>query len=230
MEPFKGLGTKLVPFLKDLEHNNNRAWFNKNKARYQECVQEPMLAFIRAIGPKLEKVSPHIAADDRKVGGSLMRIHRDVRFAKDKRPYNTHVAAIFRHERGKKVTAPGFYIRIDPKEVWLGTGIWKPDGPALAKIRRRIDGNGAEWKKVRDNKVFVRLYGGLAGDSLKRPPRGFHDTHPYIEDLKRKDLAAFRILRPSKATPPLFVDEAVKTYEASSPLMGFICKALGLGY
>ena len=229
-ERFDGLGKGLVAFLRDLEKNNKREWFQKNKERYQECVQEPMLAFIRALAPKLERFAPHIVASDSKTGGSLMRIHRDVRFSKDKRPYNTHVSAQFRHERGKNVHAPGFYVRIDPKEVWLGTGIWQPDTPAVTKIRKRIAAKPAEWKKARDGKTFKTAFGELGGESLKRPPRGFDPEHAYVEDLKRKDFVAFRKLKPAQAAGPGFLDEAVKAYKASGPFMEFLCEALRLRY
>ncbi len=229
-ERFEGLGKGLVAFLRDLERNNKREWFQKNKARYQECVQEPMLAFIRALAPKLEGFAPHIVASDSKTGGSLMRIHRDVRFSKDKRPYNTHASAQFRHERGKAGPAPGFYVRIDTKEVWLGTGIWQPDTPAVTKIRKRIESKPAEWKKARDAKAFKTAFKELGGESLKRPPRGFDPEHPYVEDLKRKDFVAFAEWKATLVTKADFPAAVAKAYAASNKFMAFLCDALGLPF
>jgi uncharacterized protein (TIGR02453 family) len=74
--------TSLFDFLTDLASNNDRPWFQENKARYVEEVQEPALAFINAFAPKLDAISPHFQADSRVVGGSLFRIHRDTRFSK----------------------------------------------------------------------------------------------------------------------------------------------------
>lgn len=170
---FTAFDKALLAFLRDLRKNNNRDWFQQSKARYEESVREPMLAFIEAMAPKLARISPHIVADARKVGGSLFRINRDTRFSKDKRPYKENVAAQFRHAEGKNVRAPGFYIHIDPDEVRLGTGIWQPETPAVAKIREAIDRDGGAWKKATRGKAFKDRYGELAGDSLKRPPRGF---------------------------------------------------------
>jgi uncharacterized protein (TIGR02453 family) len=83
----EGLFTSdLFRFLQDLRRHNDRAWFAKNKERYLDVVQEPAQEFVRGFGPYLRKISPHFVADDRPVGGSLFRIYRDVRFAKDKRP------------------------------------------------------------------------------------------------------------------------------------------------
>ena len=92
-------GPGLLKFLRDLAGNNDRSWFERNKARYEAEVREPALAFIRAFEPRLEEISPHFVASDRTVGGSLMRIHRDVRFSKDKSPYKTAAGVWFRFWR-----------------------------------------------------------------------------------------------------------------------------------
>lgn len=98
---------KLFEFLKDLKAYNNRPWFESNKARYEGDVKEPMLRFITDLGPRLRKVSPHLAADPRPVSGSMFRIYRDIRFSRDKSPYKTNVGAHFPHARTKDVHAPG---------------------------------------------------------------------------------------------------------------------------
>jgi len=80
-------------FLKELKKNNNRPWFQANKERYEKIVRNPLLDFIGDLGPHLRKISPHIVVDNSPSGGSMFRIYRDTRFAKDKTPYKTHVAA-----------------------------------------------------------------------------------------------------------------------------------------
>ncbi|MCH7945702.1 MAG: TIGR02453 family protein, partial [Armatimonadetes bacterium] len=113
------LKPELLKFLSDLKKNNNRQWFQKNKDRYESDVREPLLKFIEAFEPRLHKISPHFIADARKTGGSLFRIYRDTRFSHDKRPYKTHAGVQFRHERAKDVHAPGFYLHIEPKQVFV---------------------------------------------------------------------------------------------------------------
>jgi uncharacterized protein (TIGR02453 family) len=169
-------------FFKELEHNNNRDWFQRNKQRYETDVKEPILRFIVDFGPRLEQISQHFLADPRPVGGSMFRIYRDTRFSKDKRPYKTNAGIQFRHEAGRDVHAPGFYLHLSPTEVFAGSGIWHPDGKTLAQIRQAIVENPDGWRKA-TRKRGMRL----GGDSLKRPPRGFDPDHPLIEDLKRKD-------------------------------------------
>ncbi|MEM6532458.1 MAG: TIGR02453 family protein, partial [Myxococcota bacterium] len=100
----------LFKFLRDLEKNNNREWFQTHKPRFEEHVKAPLLRFIEDIEAPLMKVSKHIVADPSPSGGSMFRIYRDVRFSKDKRPYKTHAAAQFRHATGKDAHAPGYYM------------------------------------------------------------------------------------------------------------------------
>ena len=129
---------KLFNFLSELKENNNKEWFESNKARYESDVREPLLRFVTDFGVRLAEVSPHFVADARKSGGSLFRIYRDVRFSKDKTPYKTNAGLQLRHESGKDVHAPGFYLHLQPNEVFIGVGIWHPDNTTLGKIRDAI--------------------------------------------------------------------------------------------
>ena len=92
---FTSFQPSLFRFLKTLTANNNRDWFQQNKTRYEEQLLTPCQAFIRSFQPHLKCVSPHFLADDRRVGGSLMRIYRDTRFSRDKTPYKTNVGTLF---------------------------------------------------------------------------------------------------------------------------------------
>ena len=110
-------------FLNELESNNEKTWWENNKDRYIAVIREPALEFINDFEVSLKKISPHFVADSRTVGGSLMRPYRDVRFSKDKTPYKTNVGIQFRHEQGKDVHAPGFYVHIpEPVSPESGSG------------------------------------------------------------------------------------------------------------
>ena len=157
-------------FLKDLEENNNRAWFQENKHRYEEHVRDSSIRFITDFEPRLKKISEHFRADPRTVGGSLFRIYRDTRFSKDKRPYKTMIGIHFRHELGKDAHAPGFYLHIERNGCFVGAGIWHPDSKSLHGIRSAIVEDPQAWKRATGGKRFRDLY-ALEGDRLKRPPR-----------------------------------------------------------
>ncbi|MHC4956545.1 MAG: DUF2461 domain-containing protein [Planctomycetota bacterium] len=221
---------KTIAYLRDLEANNNRDWFQANRDRYDADALEPMLAFVRAMQPRLQKISPHILASDKKVGGAMMRLNRDVRFSKDKTPYSPRLGARFMHDGGAKGGTPGYYMKLDASGCTLGTGIWRPDTKFVAKIRDRIVAEPRAWKSAIGGKAFREAFGELAGESLKRPPRGYDAEHPLVDDLKRKDFVAFCEWKTSAATKADFPDAAARTYRASNKLIAFLCDALGLPF
>jgi len=133
-------------FLRELKANNDREWFAANKDRYEADVRGPALDFVADMAPHLERISPHFVADPRPAGRSLFRIHRDTRFSRDKSPYKTYVGVQFRHELAKDAHAPGFYLHLEPKGVFVGAGTWRPDAPALAKIREAIARRPEGWR------------------------------------------------------------------------------------
>ena len=218
---------ELFAFLDDLRANNERAWFHANKERWQRDVLEPALVFIEDFAPRLEGISPHFRADPRASGGSLFRIQRDTRFAKDKSPYKTNIGIHFRHNAGKDAHAPGFYLHLERGSVFVGCGIWRPDGPALQRIREAIVEDPDGWlAATRGPEFTARL--GLDGESLKRPPSGFDPEHPLLDDLKRKDFIGMVTLDDAAACADCFIDEVEALYRAGSPLSRFLCRALGL--
>jgi uncharacterized protein (TIGR02453 family) len=216
-------------FLRDLAENNNREWFQANKVRYEEEVRGPALQFIQDFSPHLKRLSEHFRADPRATGGSLFRIQRDTRFAKDKSPYKTHAGIQFRHDRGKDVHAPGFYLHLEPKGCFVGLGIWHPDGKAAKKIREAILEDGKGWKKAISGTAFRKNF-ELSGDRLSRPPRGFDPEHPLIEDLKWKDFIAVAPLTMKQLTGPGFMGEFSSYCRTGKPLVSFLCGALDLPF
>lgn len=212
-------------FLEELKENNDREWFAENKGRYELRAKAPALHVIADFGPLLHELSPHFRATPR----SLFRIHRDVRFSNDKSPYKTHLGLHFRHERSKDAHAPGFYFHVEPGEVFLGVGIWRPKGPALRGIRQRIVDEPDEWIEVSRDEAFRDAF-DLAGESLKRGPRDFDPDHPLIEDLKRKDFIGTRAASRDFATRPDLPEALAEAYAKAEPFMRFLCRALDVPY
>jgi uncharacterized protein (TIGR02453 family) len=216
-------------FLDEIAANNNRAWFDANKLRYEAAVREPALEFIAAMGPLLERFAPSFRAEPRKLGGSLMRVFRDTRFSRDKTPYKTNIGIQFRHFLGKDVHAPGFYLHVAADECFLGAGCWHPEADALGRIRQLIATNPERWFAARDDRKFGAHW-ALAGDALTRPPRGHAADHPALEDLKRKDFVALAPLSFDTVTAPGLPKLAGSRFADAAPLMRFLCEALGVPY
>ena len=218
---------ELFAFLRELQANNDRDWFNDNKQRYLDHVRDPMLAWISDFAAPLAEISRHFMADPRPVGGSLFRIYRDARFAKDKSPYKTNVAVQLRHKLGKDVHAPGFYLSLAPGEVYGGAGIWHPDASSLKTIREAIVARPQAWKKAVGGDAFRDTF-ELGGDSLKRGPKGFDLDHPLIEDLKRKDFVAMVEFSEAEALEPGFTDRFAECCRIAAPMTRFLTRALDL--
>ncbi|MCC6623992.1 MAG: DUF2461 domain-containing protein [Deltaproteobacteria bacterium] len=218
-------------FLDALALNNHREWFEAHKARYEQDVREPALAFIRAMAGPLARVTPHFVVEDKKVGGSLMRVHRDTRFGHDKTPYKTNVGIQFRHAAGKDVHAPGFYVHVAADGCFLGLGLWRPEPPALAAIRRKIDAEQARWKRLVDPKALAKK--GLAmgdGDPLKRVPKGYPVDHPLADELKKTSFILHRDLTADEVMSAGFVGLVGKHFAAGSEHMRFLCEAVGVPF
>ena len=215
---------ELFGFLKQLRRHNKREWFQANKPRYEEVVRNPCLRFIADVAAPLQGVSPWLVADPHPTWGSLFRIYRDTRFSPDKRPYKTHVGMSFPHRGTKqKVHLPGFYLHLEPEGCFAAAGCWHPDNPTVTGIRSAIVSRPEAWKKAARNLE-------LEGESLSRPPRGYPCDHPLVEDLKRKDFLASVELSEAHVCGPRFMAEFLAACRKLSPLVEFICEALGLPY
>jgi len=216
---------ELFKFLRSLRRNNDREWFERNKDRYVQHVRDPMLRFIEDFAPRLRRISRRFVADARPNGGSMFRIYRDVRFSKDKSPYKTVAAVHFRHEQGRDVHVPGFYLHLGPGEVFAGAGIWRPDSATATKVRHQIVEKASAWKRILRSDAFDGLL-RLDGDTLKRPPRGFDPEHPLLEDLKRKDFTVVAHFDEQAACDPDFIDVFTEVCRASGPFVRFLTRAV----
>ena len=215
---------ELYEFIADLADNNERAWFNENKQRYEAAVKDPALAFIADFAPRLATISEHMRAIPKSQGGSLFRIYRDTRFSKDKTPYKTHVGLHFKHARAKDAHAPGFYLHLEPGGSFFGAGIWHPDGPSVKRIRAAIDTQRSAWTGVRKKLDKAGLE--LGGESLKRIPKGYDKEHPLADDLKRKDFIVSCEIEESVVLGDGLMDHFVGLCEGAVPLASFLCGAL----
>lgn len=217
----------LFDFFRDLRDNNNRDWFQANRSRYEEDVKTPLLAFITDFAEPLHQISPHFMAIPR-VGGSLFRIHRDVRFSKDKRPYKEAAGVHFRHTSGKDVHAPGFYFHLGPDEVFAAIGIWGPGSKELLLIRQKIVQNPDVWIKVSQDADLVAVFSEtFEHQKLKRAPKGFDPDHPLIEDLKCKHFVVSCPLSEKFACSPDLSAKLAEIYSHGSEYMKYLSYTLG---
>ena len=223
---FRGFTPRTLEFLHKLSQHNNRDWFQAHKADYERDLLEPALDFIQALERPLARISPRLLCVPKRVGGSLLRIHRDTRFAHDKRPYKTNLGMHFRHDAFRDIHGPGYYFHIGLDECFIGCGIWHPDPPSATRIRQYIVDQPRAWQAARR---VAASDGGYAffGEQLKRVPRGFPADHRAVEDLKRKDYIVTRGFDEGLLFEPDIVAFVAESFARAAPLMRFLCTSLG---
>jgi uncharacterized protein (TIGR02453 family) len=219
-------------FLRELEANNDKEWWEDNKDRYIVTIREPALDFVEGLGEKLKTISPHFVADARTNGGSLMRPYRDMRFSRDKTPYKTNVGIQFRHERGKDVHAPGFYVHLEPGESFLGAGMWRPGAKQARTIRQAINDDPTGWSTAAHSDTFATSWtiGGDDEDRLKRIPRELDPDHPFPDDLRLRSFTAGSRLTQKMVTSSAFGDEVLERFAKAAPYTRFLCEAIGVPF
>lgn len=219
----------LFAFLRELRDNNDRSWFTANKARYESDARGPALRFVADVAPALRKISTHLVADPRPVGGSLFRINRDIRFAKDKSPYKTNVAMSFAYDGGRHGPGPGFYLSLSPGEAFAGGGLYQPDTATLTHIRDAIVNDTRAWKRVVEAPDFAPAIAPM-GEMLKRAPQGYDPAHPFVEDLKRKSFVWHAHFSEKEACAADFIDRFVDACRTAVPFHRFLARAVGVAW
>ena len=195
------MATHIAPstleFLQKIAVNNNRDWFNANKAEYVTAYED-----VKAFGNALvDKMSEHDEIEKLKV----FRIYRDVRFSKDKTPYKTSLSGSM--VRATKWKRGGYYFHFEPENSFLGAGFWKPSSPDLARIRQEIAANPDELREILADKTFIKYFGELEGDKVKTAPKGYKKDHPAIDLLRYKQFLVYHKFTDEQITSPDFVNE-----------------------
>jgi uncharacterized protein (TIGR02453 family) len=207
----------LLSFLSQLAMNNNRPWFEQHKSLYDEARS----SFEGLVAELIDRMSAYDDLSDVSAKNSIMRIYRDVRFSKDKTPYNAWMAAHIA-PGGKKSGHLGFGIRLAPGDSGAAGGLWDPAPEQLAAFRRAVDADKKGLLALVKNHDFSRLFGGLQGESLKSVPRGYEKDHPAAEFLKLKQIYVSRPFQDEAVCADDFVDQLVKTFVTMKPFLDYL--------
>ena len=219
-------GPGLVTFLTELRANNKRSWFQDNAERYESDVREPAFAFIREFRGPLAKVSKHFVAEDRKVGGALMRIHRDVRFSKDKSPYKTAVGGLLTPTGDKRDNAGVAYLHLADGGGFLACGHHQLSPARLAPVRDKIIERAAEFTAVVDG-LADRHRALSDDDSLRAMPRGYSEYagHEHAEHLRRRSFMVMQNVTQKDWISGDVVAKAAALIADSAELVAFVARA-----
>lgn len=214
----------LTRFLAELADNNNRAWFVMNKPRY-DILRGEFLEVVTGLIPKIAKFDPAIAScNPRK---ALFRIHRDLRFARDKHPYKTHFSAALTATGLKKPSqggGPAYYFHIDAGGMLLiAGGEYQPPADRVKQIRQRIVADPASFSAVLKDRKMKSFFGDLQQeDKLVRPPKGFDTDAPHADYLKLKSFIVWKEEPVADMDPDRLPGELLAGFKASQPLIRWL--------
>jgi uncharacterized protein (TIGR02453 family) len=222
--PFEGFPKEGIKFFKQLKRNNNKKWFEEHKEEFESYVKIPMQSYITALQMHFSSFAPEYDLNPKR---SIFRIYRDIRFSPDKTPYKTHIAAHFvLRGRPKGFIGSGYYIEIAPGELYVGGGIYIPDGDQLKKIRKAISLRGKEFLSIVENRRFKKTFLPFEWKKLQRIPKGYEENNPMAEWLKYKQFFVGVSWPESKCYNTSFVKETAGICEEIAPLVRFLNSAL----
>ena len=217
---FGGFSTETFRFLKDLGRNNNKPWFEAHRADYEQHVREPGLAFIGAIGPMLARFSPDVRPVAR-VGGSMMRINRDIRFSPDKRPYKDHLDIALRC--GDAKGSPAYWFRLRADELVLGAGMHMLEKPELERYRKAVDADASGVQLAKAAAKVEKAGYDIGGEHYKRVPSGFPPDHPREALLRHNGVhVGTEMPIPSEATTAHFPAFCAAHYKKMAPVIDWL--------
>jgi uncharacterized protein (TIGR02453 family) len=210
-----------LAFLQDLAHHNDREWFEAHRTDYAKA-RGGAEALVDAVIGRLSRTDADI--EGQVAAKCLFRIHRDVRFSRNKAPYKTHFGA-FLARGGRKSVHAGYYLHIEPGASFAAAGLWMPEADALARIRQEIDYGFDEFQALLAAEAFRSRFGDLqqqADVSLSRMPRGYAPDHPAARYLKLKSFIASCPLPDARVQAPDAATEIADAFSASTPFIRFL--------
>lgn len=218
---FPGFPPEALTFLRGLQKNNRREWFQPRKEIFETKLKAPMADLVEAINAELPGFAPEHINDPKH---AIYRIYRDTRFSPDKTPYKTHLAAIFPRRGQGKHSAAGFYIHLEPKHFGIAAGAYMPGPDELFGMRTWIAEHHEALRKAA--KGPEKLMGKLHGDSLSRVPKGFDPQHPASDLIKMKSWLYWVELDPKLALTPKLLGEILKRFRAAAPVVDLLNQGL----
>jgi uncharacterized protein (TIGR02453 family) len=208
-----------LTFLRSLARHNDREWFTPRKATFERELKAPMLALIEDINHELAGFAPEHIRPPHK---AMFRIYRDTRFAADKRPYKTHVAAWWLRRGLEKTSGAGFYFHVSAKETVIAAGMYMPSPEQLLAVRRHLLEHHAELRALLNGRKLKASMNEFEGTRLTRAPRGFPADHPGMDLILCRQWGVSATLPAETALSPGLVKEIVARFKLAAPVVQFL--------
>lgn len=213
---------QILDFLNHLSVNNNKPWFDENRATY-ETLRNAWNVQVKQLIAALAELDPELGYLEPK--DCTFRINRDVRFSADKSPYKTNMGAYIA-KGGKKSKFGGYYVHLEPKECFIAAGVWMPEPENLYKIRQEIDYKWDAFKQVIQQPDFKKTFGELSGEKVKNVPKNFYPESEAAEYLKYKSYTVSRKIDLNELKDENLVQNLKNHFGVAAPFVNFLNKAL----
>lgn len=212
-----------VEFFKDLAKNNHKEWFHENKKRYELSVKNPFTLFLKDLIIEIQKFDTELDIEPK---DCILRINKDIRFSKDKTPYNLHYTAFISKGGRKNKSIPGLFLRFSPEEIGIMAGCYGVSKEQLLGIRNTIQKNLKRFKTVYSDKALIDKFGTIQGEEHKRIPKEFQATYEKEPLIAKKQFYTVAMREMKLLTSNNLINEIMDYWHAAKPLNDYLTKAI----
>lgn len=210
------IDTSLFAFLEELKESNSREWFSEHKERYEKLKIQ--------ILPFYQQIEELLSESDNVNSFHAYRIYRDIRFSSDKTPYKTHFSASI--SRKTAALRGGYYIHLEPNNIFIACGFWNPNKEDLFRIRKEIELDHHEFEQVLNDKELQHHFGTLHGEQLKTAPKGFNKDHAAIRYLRFKQFLLIKKFEKHEAVSADFGFQVAAAFISARPFLDYMSNVL----
>lgn len=212
-----------VAFFKELSKNNHKEWFHENKKRYETSIKKPFEIFVDSMIKEIQKLDPTLQV---KPKDCVLRINRDIRFYKDKSPYNLHYTAFISHGGRKDKSIPGIFLRFSPEMIGIMGGCFGPSKEQLYKIRTTINKSPNTFRNLLEEKGFVQKFGEIRGETMKRIPKEWQDACKKEPLIANKQFYFVGEEAPGLISSDALIKEMMAYWQTMRPVNEYLSKAI----
>ncbi|EZH71872.1 hypothetical protein ATO12_05710 [Aquimarina atlantica] len=212
-----------VTFFKELAKNNHKEWFHENKKRYETSIKKPFEVFVDSMIKEIQKLDPTLQVEPK---DCVLRINRDIRFSKDKSPYNLHYTAFISSGGRKDKSIPGIFLRFSPEMVGIMGGCFSPSKEQLYKIRTKISKSPNTFRNLLEEKSFVQKFGEIRGETMKRIPKEWQDACKKESLIANKQFYFVGEEAPGLISSNVLVKEMMAYWQTMRPVNEYLSKAI----
>ena len=212
-----------LDFFTELRENNSKEWFDENRKRYEKNIKDPFKAFTQVLINEISKHDPNLICEPK---NAIFRINRDIRFSNDKTPYKTHASLALSKGGKKNYAYPGIYLEINPENIKIYGGVYGLDKDQLHAIRQEIAYNPKDFKAAINNPTFVKSFGEISGERLKRIPKEYIETAADIPEIANKQFYYFKKLPAKTILQDNLIETIIDYYKAGESVREFLKRSL----